>query len=714
MHVSAVFAALALSAAAVSTPLRAQVVDTTAATPSRDTLVRDTTHALKTVIVTGTDHPSSRYGNGQSFSATKTPALLRNIPQSVTVLTHTLLKDQGSQGMADIVRYVPGVTMGQGEGNRDQPTIRGNSTTADFFIDGIRDDAQYFRDLYNVERIEAITGSNAMIFGRGGGGGVLNRVMKEATWIGRRELTVQGGSYDNKRSTVDIGGGMGAAVAGRINGIYERSGLFRDRVAIHRSGLNPTLSIMSPSENTRVALGYESFRDHRTADRGIPSYAARPLQSDISTFFGDPGLSYSDVIVNSGVATLSHSFNTGVSVRSSTRYTSYDKFYQNVFPGAVTASGDEVTISAYNNSHDRRNLFNQTELTVVGSAGEMHHTFLVGAELGRQVTDNFRRTGFFNDTAVALTASVARPTVSVPVRFAQSATDADNHVTNSSGSVYAQEQLEISRHFQLLAGVRYERFGIRFHNNRTSSALRRDDSMVSPRVGVLLKPIASASIYGSVSVSYLPSAGDQFSSLTDVTRGLEPERFSNREIGLKWDVANRLALTAAFYQLDRTNTRAPSPDNPGVIVQTGSQRSKGFEAGASGSITPHWDLVAAYAQQRAVIRSTTSAAPAGTIVPLVPRTSLSVWNRYQAASRLGLGIGVIHQSAMYAAVSNTVKLPAFTRADGAAYFAIVENLSAQLNVENLFDATYYPLANGNNNITPGSPRAVRLSLTSTF
>ena len=108
------------------------------------------------------------------------------------------------QGMADVVRYVPGMTMGQGEGNRDQPTIRGNSTTADFFVNGVRDDAQYFRDLYNVDRVEALKGSNAMIFGRGGGGGVINRVMKEAGWSPSGELTFQGGSYDDRRATLDV------------------------------------------------------------------------------------------------------------------------------------------------------------------------------------------------------------------------------------------------------------------------------------------------------------------------------------------------------------------------------------------------------------------------------------------------------------------------------------------------------------------------------
>src|SRR6185436_10031010 len=169
--------------------------------PARDSVVRDTVPRqpaaspdttvasdstqsvaprLKSVVVTGNNTRASSYLRLESSSATKTPTLLRDVPQAVTVINRALIKDQAMQNMADVVRYVPGVTMGQGEGNRDQPTIRGNSTTADFYVDGVRDDAQYFRDLYNIERVEALKGSNAMIFGRGGGGGVMNRVVKEA------------------------------------------------------------------------------------------------------------------------------------------------------------------------------------------------------------------------------------------------------------------------------------------------------------------------------------------------------------------------------------------------------------------------------------------------------------------------------------------------------------------------------------------------------
>jgi catecholate siderophore receptor len=699
--------------------------------PTRDTVVRDslpvapktdtTAQAsepaaaphLSTVKVVGRNGRSG-YLRLETATATKTPTLLRDIPQAVTVINRALIKDQGMQGMGDVVRYVPGITMGQGEGNRDQPTIRGNSTTADFFINGVRDDAQYFRDLYNVERVEALKGSNAMVFGRGGGGGVINRVMKEADWVASRELTLQGGSYDDRRATLDVGGGLNDRFAARFNGVYENSGFFRDNTWLKRQGINPTLSIVSPSRKTRLSIGYENFNDHRTADRGIPSFANAPLPTNISTFFGNPSLSYSAVRVNGGSASAAHTTSNGFNVSNQTRITSYDKIYQNVFPLSVNAGGTDVTLSAYNNAHGRKNIFNQTDLTYAARTGPIGHTLLLGAEIGRQVTDNFRNSGFFNDTAATFVVPVTAPTTATPVSFRQNATDADNHVTNTSRSIYAQDQLTLSEHLQLIGGVRYERFGIRYHNNRSDSTLKRSDAMVSPRVGLLLKPVPAASVYANYSVSFLPSAGDQFSSLTDVTKTLEPEKFENIEAGAKWDVGERVALTAALYRLDRFNTRAPDPNNPGLTVQTGSQRSSGYELGITGRITPAWDIAGGYARQRAVITSTTSAAKAGATAPLVPAATFSLWNKYHVAPRFSLGLGLVHQTDMYAAISNTVKLPAFTRVDGGMYLSLTESVGAQLNLENIFNEKYYPLANGNNNITPGAPRSVRVQLTTGF
>src|SRR6476469_5608239 len=160
-------------------------------------------------------------------SATKTFTALRDVPQSITVVKREQIADQNATSIADIVRYVPGVTVHQGENNRDEVIIRGNKSNADFYRDGVRDDVQYYRDPYNMERFEALKGPNAMIFGRGGGGGVINRVTKEAKFTKIREFTASGGSFSDRRFTGDLGQAVTKNIAFRLNGLYEGSRSFR-------------------------------------------------------------------------------------------------------------------------------------------------------------------------------------------------------------------------------------------------------------------------------------------------------------------------------------------------------------------------------------------------------------------------------------------------------------------------------------------------------
>lgn len=645
-------------------------------------------------------------------SATRTQTPLRDIPQAITVVSKEQIRDQSFQSIADVINYVPGITSHQGENNRDQLVIRGNSTSADFFLNGVRDDVQYYRDLYNVERVEALKGPNAMIFGRGGGGGVVNRVTKEAGFTPLRELTLQGGSFRNRRGTFDFDQPLGDRVAFRFNGLYENSDSFRKFVNRERYGLNPTFTF-APDNKTKITVGYEYFHDGRTADRGIPSFQGRPADTRISTFFGDPHNSR----VRADVHLLSGMFERQMgrfTLRNRTLFGDYDRFYQNYVPGAVTADKTRVALTAYNNATKRRNLFNQTDLIFSATTGSIRHTFLAGAEFGRQLTDNFRNTGFFNNTATSILAPYANPTISTPVTFRQAATDANNHLKTNLAAAYVQDQLELSRYVQVVAGLRFDYFDLQFHNNRNGDELRRIDRLVSPRVGVVVKPVQTLSLYANYSVSYLPSSGDQFSSLTTITQQVKPEKFINYEVGVKWDVRRYLTLTSALYRQNRTNTRATDPNNPTAIVQTGSARTNGFEIALNGSVTRAWIIAGGYAYQDAFITSATTAARAGAQVAQVPHHTFSLWNNYRLMPRLGVGLGLIHRSDMFAAVDNTVVLPGYTRADAAVFYNFNEKWRLQANLENLLDRRYYLNADNNNNISPGSPRALRIGLTARF
>jgi catecholate siderophore receptor len=682
------------------------------ATPVRaETDAEADVQVLEGVVVTGR---REGYGVPSTTTATRTETALKETPQSVTVVTDELIDDQAMQGMADVLRYVPGATMAQGEGHRDAPVLRGNASTADFFVDGVRDDVQYFRDLYNLDRVEVLKGPNAMIFGRGGGGGVINRVTKRAHGGPSAELRLEAGAYAHARLTGDLNLQLAPSVYGRLNALYQRSDSFRDQVELERWGVNPTLTIQ-PSERLAVRLGYERFEDDRTVDRGVPAFRGRPATPSRSTFFGDPGQSYSTATVDFASAAIDYALTPTLTLRNRTVVAGYDKFYQNVYPGAVNAAGDRVSILAYNNLTRRENLFNQTDLIFQLDAGGLQHTLLAGVEFGRQDTENVRVTGFFNNTATSILVPFARPTLSgTPVTFRPAPGDANHSTEAAVAAAYLQDQLRLTDRLQLIAGLRFDRFDLDSRDNRTGADLSRTDELVSPRVGIVYEPVEPLSLYASYSVSHLPASGDQFSSLSPGTATLEPEEFENLEVGAKWALRDGLMLTAAVYRLDRTNTTARDPAAPERLVQTGSQRTTGFELELVGRLASAWQVQGGYAFQDAEITSATTAAPAGRKVPLSPRHAFSLWNKVELTPAWSAGLGVVWQDEAFASISNAVAMPSFTRVDAALFYRLSDRVQVQLNAENLLDETYFPTAHSDNNITPGGPRSLRVALTTRF
>ncbi|HZV98132.1 MAG TPA: TonB-dependent receptor plug domain-containing protein, partial [Methylophilaceae bacterium] len=201
----------------MAAPYNAVAADAAAAKAKTETLGEVEVSATSTKETKAT----KGYLGKRSTTATKTDTELRDVPQSISVVTQDQIKDQAVRSIEDAIRYTPGVGMAQGEGNRDAVVFRGNQSTSDFFIDGVRDDVQYYRDLYNMDRVEVLKGPSGMIFGRGGAGGVINRVTKEATWDPIRELTLQGGSYDQRRAAIDVGQAINEVAAFRLNAMVE-------------------------------------------------------------------------------------------------------------------------------------------------------------------------------------------------------------------------------------------------------------------------------------------------------------------------------------------------------------------------------------------------------------------------------------------------------------------------------------------------------------
>jgi catecholate siderophore receptor len=640
-------------------------------------------------------------------SVNKTSTALIDVPATVSVITGALIEDQLMGSLADAVRYVPGAQPHQGENNRDEIILRGTDSSANFFLDGMRDDVEYYRDLYNIDRVEVLQGPNALTFGRGSGGGVINRVTKDADFERRREVFFDAGSFGAGRVSADIDQVLRPNLAIRVNGVFEGADSFRAQVGLRRAGISPALSF-EPSAQTRVTVSYEHFTDTRTADRGVPSFGGQPVNVAPSTFFGDPAQSHVWAGVDLTTAMAQHQIGR-LTIRDRLAVGAYNRGYQNFVPGTVSADGS-ATLTAYNNATRRLNLFNQTDFIYVRTTGGVTHTVLAGLEAGREASDNVRNTGFFNDSATSIQVPLTAPTVSLPVTFRPSATDPDNQVIARLGAAYVQDQIAITPFLQILGGIRFDDFDLTFDDHRSATQLARTDRLWSPRAGVVVKPAADVSVYGSYAVSYLPSAGDQFASLTTVTDQLKPEAFTNSEVGAKWDPHYDLSFTAALYRLDRTNTRAVDPTDPTRIVQTGSQRTTGVELGLNGRINQKWMVAGGYAFEQATVTAATAAAALGATVGQVPRHTISLWNRFDPTDAVGFGVGLVYRSAMFATIDDAVTLPGYVTLDAACFVLVTPRARLQLNVLNLLNRRYFLNADSDTNISPGAPRELRVAL----
>ncbi|NNC51755.1 MAG: TonB-dependent siderophore receptor [Erythrobacter sp.] len=685
--------AILLSGTALAAPAAASTL-AAEAQPERDYLPTD-------IVVKG--ERADGYETEDGSTATKTPTPLIDVPQAVSFITEDQLEDQSIRQLNDALRYVPGVSMETGEGHRDEVFIRGQETTADFYIDGLRDDAQYYRSLYNIERVEVLKGANALIFGRGAGGGAINRVAKRAdltdAFVGGEASVDNFGAF---ALLADLNQPVTDSLAVRLNATYEELNNDRDFYDGRFIGISPTLTAALGPDTTLIA-SYTYDNDERVTDRGLPSFNGGPLTGFDETFFGDPDFNGSTAEVHIGRVRLEHDFNGGLSANASLQIADYDKFYANLLPTGT--DGSTVTLSGYQDAQQRTNWIGQANLIWQAETDTLDSTFLFGFEASSQDTQNTRDTVSFDTTNEVVLEDV----ITIPA-FTLNPTSRSRDSQLKTLSFYAQEQLQIGEHIELVGGLRWDRFDLDTLDLIGGVEGDRVDEEFSPRAGLIVKPTPDLSIYASYSESFLPQAGDQFLVLSPDRSQFEPEKFTNYELGAKWAPLDKVLVTAAIFRLERTNIRAVDPTDPTLTVLAGESRTEGFELGAVGEVTDFWKANLGYTYLDGELLNDNAFGAAGQRLQQLPRHSISAWNRFDVSEQLGFGLGVIHQSEQFASFSNDVVLPSYWRVDAAAYYTVSEQLSIQLNIENLLDEDYYPSAHGDNNIQPGDPFTARIGV----
>lgn len=660
------------------------------------------------------------YLYADQVNALRTPTPIIDVPQSLSITTAEQITLRGFDSISDIINYTPGVNTSQGEGHRDAVVFRGVRSTADFFIDGMRDDVQYYRPLYNLEQVEILRGPNALLFGRGGTGGILNRVTKKGV-LGESFNTLQGSfnSFGGYAVQVDSNFSSSDNAAFRVNALFESLDNHRDFYDGDRVGFNPTARFML-TDFTQLDISYEYVDHERFIDRGIPTGSnGRPVEAFEDIVFGDPELNKNDIEAHLFRASLQHDFSDSLKANVNAFYGDYDKLYQNFYASGYDQanSPDVVTLDGYVDVTERQNLILSGHLVGEFYTGEVMHTLITGVEFIDTDSDQFRYNAFWNttqdDNEVFLISRPLNLRGGVGVNAAGNPTmndfstdiNDDTRVNVEVFSAYVQDEIQLSDMLDLVLGARFDTFDIRVFNAVAEENRSRKDEEVSPRLGLIFKPHENMSLYGSYSESFLPRSGEQFANINGDNNQLDPNTFSNLEAGFKWDFNQGMSLTAAIFEIEQSSPQVA--DNDPSTLDVIDSKINGFEMQLKGEVNDNWYVSAGYSylDGEQVDRS----GDTGLRPRELPENMLSIWNNFRVTERFGFGLGLTYQDESFINNSNTAVLPDFTRFDAAAYYDVSESFSLQLNVENLTDELYFPNAHSTHQATVGAPLNARLT-----
>ncbi len=674
------------------------------------------------IIVTG------RVLYSDQVNSVKTPTPIIDVPQSLSITTQDQIVQQGFDSIGDIVLYTPGVNQSQGEGHRDAVVFRGVRSTADFFVDGVRDDVQYYRGLYNLEQVEILRGPNALLFGRGGTGGVLNRVTKKGV-VGDQFVGFLGAvdTFGAFTGQVDLNISTSDTSALRINAAYENLNNHRDFFDGDRIGINPTFRFEA-GPDTVIDLSYEYIDHERFIDRGIPSGSdGLPAADLVDITFADPENNFTTLVAHVFRANLQHEFSDSWKANVSASYGDYDKVYSNLFPTGFDEGTNAVTLDGYIDTTQRQNLAFSGNLIGDFSTGSVEHTLLIGADFIDTVNNNDRFNAFFDNTQDDMADFIANRPLALnnfagtdadgnPIAFTFSDLNDDTEADLTVFSVYIQDEIELTDWLNVVIGGRYDSFDITVDNIETFIEFgtvdirSRRDSDFSPRLGVILKPQENISFYGSYSESFLPRSGEQFADINPPDDALDPNTFENLEIGLKWDLMPTFSFTAAIFQINSSSPQVADND-PGTLDVIDAE-IQGFEAQLFGNITANWFLSAGYSYLDG--NQVDDFGVETNRLRELPEHTFNLWTNYEFAGGFGLGGGFTFQDDSFADNGNNVILPSFARFDAAAYCDISDSLRLQVNIENLFDEEYFPNAHTANNITVGAPLNAKFTISGRF
>jgi len=714
-----------------------QPVELHAGAQTRLTLTLKIEKNVETVTVTA----SEGYATTVQTTGSRVPIRVLDLPQSTYTVTQQLLQDRGVDSLKEALEGVPAVQPTLGEGRRDSFSIRGFNSGTDQYFDGVRDDAQYYRDLSNTEQLDVVEGPAAVLYGRGSSGGLVNRVTKKPEMEGLEgSVAVTGGSYGERRLESDTSDSwLHNTLGGRLTGAGEFSGNQRHYYYMNRYAFAPTLR-WRVSDRTDMYAQVQHLRDERLPDRGIAAINGPQGVVPIGNYYGyilgyTPNASHDFIHEGATDETfdLRHDFenswhlheifrHSGNTVSWSTIYLSELNSGGTTIAGpsstharkagqalltlsdAAPAAGDPaenpvISRGQYNANQFQRNIFDQLEAYRSGRFAGIGHTLLLGGEYGRQTIDRLQFFGTAPDT------TLYNPVPDLPPTPGTSPTT-DGRFWGQTAAFYVQDLMQLAPRWKLMAGARFDNFKQNLDQRLPGKPdLGRVDNKWSPRVGLLYQPRTWSTLYLSYSRNFDPS-GESL-NLAANNAELAPERTQNYEGGAKFSsFGDKLITTAAVYDLNRNNIKTPNPADPSQLLLTGEQRTLGASLSFQGSVTQRWMVYGGYAYQDAVVVKSNASFNGisfqGKRPTDIPLHSGSIWSTYRFANGWGAGGGVYFNTDSFAFTDNLVELPGYARLDATVFYHR-RHTEVDGHLFNVANTRYYDSSHSDLEIFPGAP-----------
>lgn len=690
--------------------------------------------SLNQVEITAAGEPGDNLKAQPSIGKLTQPIL--DTPQSISSVTSQELADRGFTDLNDTLRYVPGISLGAGETSYqgNSANLRGFTTRDDMFLDGQRDYGYYYRDPFNDQELQVLKGPSSILFGRGSTGGVVNEVSKSPTLAPFLAAAVALGTSNRRRATLDIDSPLpvlGAGAAARLNAMGERTKVAdRHGARDRRWGVAPSLAL-GLGTPTRLEVSYFHQTNDDVPDYGIPWLDGRPAPVDRANFYGFPS-DYLDTDVNVLTARLEHDVAPDLQIRSQARYsrdTRRFRITEAVIPAGTPAATPVAAITVNRNEFEGYStdtfLEDQTDVIARFDTGGVSHSLVGGAELGRESPEPT----YITNVGVPGT-NLAHPGAQI-YSAAQSYIRLEADTVARTAGLYVLDTAQIARQWQIMAGVRWDRFDATYTSAGFSAAgapisntaVDHIDKAFSYRGALAYKPRPSGSIYLAFGTSFDPSA-EGIESLISSGRkvaqanlDLDPEKNRSYELGTKWDLdGSRIEVTGALFRLEKYNARVPDPDNPGFNVLGGDERVDGLEADLAVHLTRAWLVRASYTYlDSQVIRSVPGGPLLGAPLTITPRNSSSVWTEYQLAGPLEFGIGALQTSSRLGqntAASYEVA-PGYVILNALMKYQVSPHVLVQLNVDNLTNRYYWDQLHAFHAI-PGEGAVAQLTVTAGF